>query len=669
MKAKTTAALLTMTFIASLVQTETAQAASPEEMCFTNLTQAAKSNPAFNSLNLAKVRKINGSSGQHKSEPFSVATYQDFSDAFSTQTPYFSTDLKYFPNQMEEVPAKHKFVPKKHRSNRNNTASIIFQDGRKSFIDHWMSRNGASTELDIRDYFANQKSAGQLNSKYNRQRIDGYYLDTRYVSFGRESDLDFSYPNRAANPANDDFYPTGRPVRDMREYLIYTHHLSPALGGAFVGCELVKMSPRGGFKLKDYNYSGKSLAWENYGGTMMSASNSRTSVVGGGKFRKAEIDYTVNTRQNPNKDLLRFYALSMNYNNNNRFLNTYITSKFFDEEMKSAKGRKTFLEMRRAFYTRVRNSGLLIGKSGFRIPSVDGNEIHAGTFCGIGMSQHSNPIRKCIDKDPRVSCPSGYIRKTWADLGSSGKWSSCFKQTKTEVSSRASHGGLFCGIKMTGKPGDMQRCAGLDPQQRCPAGYDKVYWAKMNANGGDWYSCIKQNNTVADPTMHGTMCGLKMAHQSNPIQTCNGLNPQTSCPEGFTSKRWANINGSWGQWYSCFKDSKSPTRVDDFRQFDAARWNLPGLDVPGKVTYFTTDAATAQKVCEVRGRQAGRHYKKGQWIGGTATASSPGWSYGNLAVGRWDPGSKTFTSQCNTGYECINRRVQYRTKLRCTSYN
>lgn len=535
-------------------------AISPETQCFTHLVAAAKTNPAFSDLDLTKVQKINGETGEFKSDPFSVATYTDFIDIFNTALPVLNDDLHFFPDKMKEVSKNYKIKQKIHKANRNNSASIIYSNGVKTPIDHWMSDDHSSTALDIRKYFSGKKTAANLDRKYTRQMIDGYYIDSRYVTFGKESDLTLSFPTRAGNPAADAFYPVGRPIPDMREYLIYTHHLSPALGGDFLSCEIFKTTPQEGYRLKDYELSGKGITWDNFGGTRLSETDvSATRVLGNNKFRLGEISYSVTARYpvDPVEPLLRFDGINVSYNNESTFLNPFITLGLFEDSMREAKVQATtFFQARLDFYRRVIASGLDIGKESFSVPVYnDTTEITDGTMCGLRMSQQQKALQLCQGQDPQGNCPTGYLAKQWNDLSSigAGKWTSCFKDGTESSPVDNNQQGIFCGITMTGKSEDKQLCGGLDPQTECPTGYQRRKWAIMgDSYGNDWWSCFKADNGTASPIISGSMCGFNVADQSPPIRTCAGGDPQTTCPSGYSSKLWAN--STLGQWYACFKD-------------------------------------------------------------------------------------------------------------------
>lgn len=342
---------------------DTSAAQDAESACFEELAKAAKTNSAFNHLDLSKVTKISGKTGQQESSPFSVETYNDFSDILTKEIPFQAEDLKHFPSEMSKVASAAKFLPKVYKSNRNNSAFVLYESGVKTKIEHWVNTEGSSIQKHLQDYFAGKKTASFMDDRYTRQKIDGYYVDSRYITFGRESDLAFSFPTDVANPESDSFFPIGRLIMDMREYMIYTHHLKPSLGGDLLSCELIRVAPKSGYKLKDYEGKNRGINWENYGQVDIAATNMTVQPVGDeDEFRKAEIDFSVTTRQDINKRLLRFHVLSINYDNKNSFMNTYRTVQWFNEAMLDAKKiAEEGFDMRRAFYQSIIDSDLEIG--------------------------------------------------------------------------------------------------------------------------------------------------------------------------------------------------------------------------------------------------------------------------------------------------------------------
>lgn len=347
MNLKFLAILLLPLVLASWLSTPllTQAATNPEDECFDLLVKEAKNNPTFADLDLKKVKKINGRDGEFQSDNFSVATHKDFLKAFENEIPNGAADdIEYYPNQMNKVPNKYKFVRDVHKASRNNSASLIYTDGTSTPIDY----------------------AVEVNGKDYEQKIDGYYIDSRYVTFGRQSDLAFSFPNRDPNPGNTEFYPSGRPVQDMREYVMWTHHLAGPYKGTgksdFVSCNILKMVPQSPYVLSAYDSGDQSINWNAYGATRMTESNARTEVVGGGDFRLGEIEYTTTVSNAPEKRLLRFYVLNLSYDNRSSFMNPFKTLGLFEEAMNDALNlSQTFDDMRMAFYDKVAASGLLIG--------------------------------------------------------------------------------------------------------------------------------------------------------------------------------------------------------------------------------------------------------------------------------------------------------------------
>ena len=55
-------------------------------------------------------------------------------------------------------------------------------------------------------------------------------------------------------------------------------------------------------------------------------------------------------------------------------------------------------------------------------------------------------------------------------------------------------------------------------------------------------------------TTPGTWCGLRMSAHGVPIESCDGHDPQVSCPVGYTPKVFALMGALGGNWSSCFKD-------------------------------------------------------------------------------------------------------------------
>lgn len=50
----------------------------------------------------------------------------------------------------------------------------------------------------------------------------------------------------------------------------------------------------------------------------------------------------------------------------------------------------------------------------------------------------------------------------------------------------------------------------------------------------------------------GTWCGFRLSW-GGLVFTCNGHDPMTSCPSGYSSKHFANMGDHGGNWYTCIK--------------------------------------------------------------------------------------------------------------------
>ncbi len=57
-----------------------------------------------------------------------------------------------------------------------------------------------------------------------------------------------------------------------------------------------------------------------------------------------------------------------------------------------------------------------------------GSNVLSGSWCGLKMSSHINPIKTCDGHNPQIDCPSGYTSTLFATMGDlGGNWYSCFK--------------------------------------------------------------------------------------------------------------------------------------------------------------------------------------------------------------------------------------------------
>ncbi|MCD4779180.1 MAG: hypothetical protein K8S27_01335 [Candidatus Omnitrophica bacterium] len=52
----------------------------------------------------------------------------------------------------------------------------------------------------------------------------------------------------------------------------------------------------------------------------------------------------------------------------------------------------------------------------------------------------------------------------------------------------------------------------------------------------------------------GSWCGLRMTMHGGPVRTCDGHDPISSCPAGYSSAMFAAMGDHGGNWYTCFKN-------------------------------------------------------------------------------------------------------------------
>lgn len=118
--------------------------------------------------------------------------------------------------------------------------------------------------------------------------------------------------------------------------------------------------------------------------------------------------------------------------------------------------------------------------------------------------------------------------------------------------------GALCGLKMSSHQSPVMSCGGRDPQTSCPTGYTTKRWALMGSSGGDWYSCIRDTTAIEETIVNsGALCGIKMSGHTSPVIPCGGRDPQTSCPAGYQSTFFAAMGTSGGNWHTCMKRQDS----------------------------------------------------------------------------------------------------------------
>jgi len=116
--------------------------------------------------------------------------------------------------------------------------------------------------------------------------------------------------------------------------------------------------------------------------------------------------------------------------------------------------------------------------------------------------------------------------------------------------------GTLCG--QVNNIGEGFLCSGLNPKTNCTSGFSSTY---INSYGGAYkfYHCISNSDSSA--IANGVLCGFANWNNyngwSSPI-LCNGFNPNTSCPTGYTSSLVTyTYTGTTDKQYSCVKSNSN----------------------------------------------------------------------------------------------------------------
>ncbi len=378
--------LLTLNVIPTTAQ---AEESSPESACFEILTQEAKNNSQFARLDLSQVKKVNTRRGRDiSSKPFAVNTYEKFKEIFNTPIPKSSGHLPKFPHRIDEIPRLYRHTPQIHKSNRPNIMVVI--------------ANGPKTDI------------GNVDNDPATEYINGYFLDTRYVTFGRATDFTFSFPSLDPNAHESEDFPYGAPYQDMREYLLFTHHLSPEKGGDFVNCGLVSLTPLGDYKLKAQTPNEKSIRWQYYGGDRVLGTDFKNRDIHSynndddesnhnnrGNFRVSDVRFTIAAKEigedqipNYDNDLARVNAINVTYDNGNSYYNGYPLAKIAEQVMTDPKNQDlTYLELRALFYQAITET-LDLGIMGEGSDLAFESQLLASTLeqPNTNSQSHSGPI-------------------------------------------------------------------------------------------------------------------------------------------------------------------------------------------------------------------------------------------------------------------------------------
>ncbi len=289
---------------------------SAEDVCFKNLVSEAKKSSVFSSIDFEKLTKINGAAGDTVSSgEFSSASYDDFKKYAKLAVPKSKSFLPKFPEDVNSVPNDYlDRIPPVYKQNRTNVAFLLGDDNRNTAI-------------------------GDPNKDGQPDHINGYYVDSKILTFGNKSDLIFPFPSRKATPEQGKAYPFGKPYVDMREYVIFSQHLSAQFGGKFIGCGVAKMEPQGEYALASWNGE-KSISPFYYGGQVMQGSDIKTKVLpvkDGHKFRATDVRTQTNAKEEIegeifyNNPLMKYKVLVLGYDNGSNFYNEFVTHQIFTE--------------------------------------------------------------------------------------------------------------------------------------------------------------------------------------------------------------------------------------------------------------------------------------------------------------------------------------------------
>ena len=296
-------------FFGVFISISSVYAISPEETCFQNLNQQISNSSVFSNINLEQLTKKNGPDDDLvSSKPFSAKTYNDFLNLTEIPVPMSKSFINQYPDNISIVPNDYLTTIPKYKQNRANVQFILGNDNLKTPI-------GDPNKDGVQDF------------------INGYYIDSKVLTFGRSSDLMYPFPSRKAVPSPGKGFPFGRPYADMREYVIFTQHLAPKFGGNFISCGIAKLVPEGDYALASWNGE-KSISPFYYGGAVMQGSDASTHILpikNGYKFRATETRSQVNSKEiidgNVSYDhpLMHFNALVIAYDNSSNFYNEFIT--------------------------------------------------------------------------------------------------------------------------------------------------------------------------------------------------------------------------------------------------------------------------------------------------------------------------------------------------------
>ena len=276
-------------------------------------------------------------------------------------------DVKYFPKELNRV-SNQNLIPgtSKYKANRTNIGTVMFQ-------------NSIETNL------------GDVDEDGDNDYIKGYFVDSQVVTFGRKLP-NFSFPFRSRDPNSSRPWAFGKPYSDLREYMVYTHHLAPAFGGQFLSCGLVKIEPDGVRDLEDLktgDYDGNDFQGSSYSIEVLPKSPE------GHEFRKGIVAIQSFDKSSPALPFARFQVLTLAYNNASNFLNEFTTLELQTEAMTTppnqAEGMNQTIEI---FYKLIEDQTDLMIVGGLSdYQPEDGSAFRSSSLLASVFEKEPNPMQ------------------------------------------------------------------------------------------------------------------------------------------------------------------------------------------------------------------------------------------------------------------------------------
>ena len=297
---------------------------------------------------------------------------RQFQEISKMALPSGLSDIRYFPDRMNEVSGELVPATSKYKANRSNIGTVMFQ-------------NSIETNL------------GDVDGDGDNDFIKGYFIDSQAVTFGdRLGGLQFPY--QARDPESSRPWPFGKPYSDLREYLIYTHHLAPAFGGQFLSCGLVKVDPDGENTLSDLNsgnYDGNAFEGSSYETTILPRSSENYQFRRGLVTVQA-LEKNFGEEASDPIPYAKFRVLTLAFDNSSSFLNEFKTLQLQAQAMTSPPDQSLGLhENIQRFYdliadeTNLQIVGGLTDYQDEDALSFKTNQLLASTF---GQSPEKNPL-------------------------------------------------------------------------------------------------------------------------------------------------------------------------------------------------------------------------------------------------------------------------------------